>query len=188
MTEDTTLAARVTELESQLAAEVPRPVDVGDELPDIDLLELRLGRMPIVVEDLGVITPDVEELRDGLGYPGMKVLQFAFGDDAENPYLPHNAIPNSMMYTGTHDNETSRGWYSGLSVSERRHVARYLRSSSASVHRDMIRAAWASVSVLACSPVQDLLNLDNDSRMNVPGEAKGNWGWRLRDVAERVQT
>ncbi|MEX2425948.1 MAG: 4-alpha-glucanotransferase [Thermomicrobiaceae bacterium] len=151
-----------------------------------DRLEERLGRLPIVVEDLGVITPDVEALRDGLGYPGMKVLQFAFGDGPDNPYLPHNIIPNSMVYTGTHDNETSAGWFSGLPTPEQRHVQKYLRANRKSIHLDMIRAAWSSVAVLACTPVQDLLGLGNEARMNVPGVATRNWGWRLQDL-ERLR-
>ena len=142
----------------------------------------RIGEMPIIVEDLGVITPDVDRLREELGYPGMKVLQFAFGDDASNPYLPHNATPNSMVYTGTHDNDTTAGWYRSLPESEKRHVRKYLRTRGESVHRDMIRAAWGGVSVLACAPVQDLLGLGNDARMNVPGKARGNWGWRLQTL------
>jgi 4-alpha-glucanotransferase len=145
-------------------------------------LQQKLGTLPIVVEDLGVITPDVEALRDGLGYPGMKVLQFAFGDDSENPYLPHNAVPNSMIYTGTHDNDTTRGWYQAASRTEQDHVREYLQTSSKRIHEDMIRAAWASVSVLACTPVQDLLDLGSEARMNVPGQAKGNWAWRLESI------
>jgi 4-alpha-glucanotransferase len=148
-----------------------------------DQMSDRIGRMPIVVEDLGVITSDVEALRDELGYPGMKVLQFAFGDGPENPYLPHNVQPNSMMYTGTHDNETSVGWYTALPADEQRHVRRYLRAGRSSIHRDMISAAWASVAVLACTPVQDLAGLGNEARMNVPGKATGNWGWRMEDFS-----
>ncbi len=142
-----------------------------------------IGTLPIIVEDLGVITPDVEALRDGLGYPGMKVLQFAFGDDADNPYLPHNAVANSMVYTGTHDNDTTLGWYRSITRQERDHVRRYLNVEGSEIHLDFIRTAWASVSVLACAPVQDVLGLGTDARMNVPGKAKGNWGWRLDSIA-----
>jgi 4-alpha-glucanotransferase len=148
-----------------------------------DLLQDELGELPIVVEDLGVITPDVEELRDDLGYPGMKVLQFAFGDGADNPYLPHNIGRNSMVYTGTHDNDTTRGWYDALPSSEKSHVRRYLNGTAETIHRDMIRAAWASVGTLACTPVQDVLGLGNEARMNIPGKARGNWAWRLEDYS-----
>lgn len=149
-----------------------------------DTLQGSIGQMPIVVEDLGVITPDVEELRDSLGYPGMKVLQFAFGDGAENPYLPHNVVPGSMVYTGTHDNDTTVGWYQAASRGEQRHVRDYLRTRGNTVHRDMIRAAWGSVGVLACAPVQDVLGLGSEARMNVPGTATGNWGWRMENLDE----
>jgi 4-alpha-glucanotransferase len=148
-----------------------------------DQMQSRVGDMPIVVEDLGVITPDVEDLRDSLGYPGMKVLQFAFGDDASNPYLPHNVVPNSMVYTGTHDNDTTRGWYESLPADEQRYVRRYLGARGDTIHRDFIRTVWASVGVLACTPVQDVLGLGNDARMNIPGKAQGNWGWRLEQLS-----
>lgn len=151
-----------------------------------DKLQQEIGLLPIVVEDLGVITSDVDQLRDDLGYPGMKVLQFAFGGDAQNPYLPHNIAPNSMVYTGTHDNETTRGWYEGLSRDAQRYVRRYVRTRADSVHRDLIRQAWATVSVLACAPVQDVLGLDNRARMNTPGTARGNWGWRLDSLDDLV--
>jgi 4-alpha-glucanotransferase len=147
-----------------------------------DVLEKRIGRMPIVVEDLGVITPDVESLRDELGYPGMKVLQFAFGDDSSNPYLPHHAVRNSMMYTGTHDNDTSEGWYESATDRERSFVRKYLGTRGNSIARSMLRAVWGSVSTFACAPVQDLLGLRSESRMNVPGVARGNWAWRVPDL------
>jgi 4-alpha-glucanotransferase len=155
----------------------------GPGLDFFTVVEREIGRIPIVVEDLGMITPDVEELRDELGYPGMKVLQFAFGDDSSNPYLPHNVIPNSMIYTGTHDNDTTVGWYSSQSRETRNHVRRYARSSPSTIHWDMLRLAWSSVSVLACAPVQDVLGLDGEARMNRPGRARGNWGWRLPDYS-----
>ena len=152
--------------------------------PGIDLfrdVRSELGELPIVVEDLGVITPDVEQLRDDLGYPGMKVLQFAFDGDSQNPYLPHNAVPKSMVYTGTHDNDTLFGWYDSLTADDQRYVRRYARANRDSLHRDFLRLAWGSVSLLACAPVQDVLGLGTEARMNVPGKAKGNWGWRLID-------
>lgn len=156
----------------------------GPGLRFFETLARSIGSLPIVVEDLGVITLDVEALRDGLGYPGMLVLQFAFGDDADNPYLPHNAVPNSMVYTGTHDNDTTRGWYRSISEHERSHVRRYLNTDGRAIHHDFIRTAWSSVSVLACAPVQDVLGLGSTARMNIPGRAKGNWAWRLESLDE----
>lgn len=144
-------------------------------------MEHALGRLPIVVEDLGVITPDVEDLRDRLGYPGMKVLQFAFDGNTDNPYLPHNAVPNSMVYTGTHDNDTTVSWFESLSAPDQDLVRRYARASRDSIHWDLLRLAWSSVSVLACAPVQDVLGLGSEARMNIPGQARGNWAWRLTD-------
>jgi 4-alpha-glucanotransferase len=151
----------------------------GPGLELFHVLERNLGRIPVVVEDLGVITPDVEELRDALGYPGMKVLQFAFDGDAENPYLPHNYVPNSMVYSGTHDNDTTAGWIASLSTYEQNRVRNYSRASAGSEHLDMIRLAWSSVSVLSCAPVQDVIGLGSEGRMNIPGQARGNWRWRL---------
>ena len=144
-----------------------------------DSLAKHIGELPIIVEDLGVITPDVEALRDDLGYPGMKVLQFAFDRDPKNPYLPHNAVPVSMVYTGTHDNDTTSGWYQSLAEADRVYARRYARGRDETIHWDMLRLAWSSVSVLACAPVQDVIGLDGDARMNVPGIARGNWSWRL---------
>jgi 4-alpha-glucanotransferase len=140
----------------------------------------RLGDLPIVVEDLGLITPDVIQLREQLGYPGMKVLQFAFGDNASNPYLPHNYERNCVVYTGTHDNDTSRGWYATQPELVRHRVRVYLGRDGSDVAWDLIRLAWQSVAVLAVAPLQDVLNLGNEARMNFPGRAGGNWGWRVR--------
>jgi 4-alpha-glucanotransferase len=161
----------------------------GPGLDLFDTLREELGELAIVVEDLGVITEDVEELRDSLGYPGMKVLQFAFGEDASNPYLPHNHQRNSMVYTGTHDNETTAGWYQSSNRKTQRHIRDYLTTRKSRVAHDVVRATWASVGVIACAPVQDILGLGNEARMNVPGEATGNWGWRLErleDLAEHT--
>ena len=140
----------------------------------------RLGELPIVVEDLGLITPDVVELREQLGYPGMKVLQFAFGDDARNPYLPHNYERNCVVYTGTHDNETTRGWYAGQPERIRHRVRVYLARDGSDIAWDFIRLAWGSVAALAVAPLQDVLNLGNEARMNFPGRGEGNWRWRVR--------
>ena len=143
-----------------------------------DALKLELGTLPIVAEDLGVITPDVEALRDANDLPGMKVLQFAFAGDAQDPYLPHNYPARSVVYTGTHDNDTTVGWYQNAPERERDHVRRYLASSGEHVAHDLIRAAFASVAERAVTPLQDVLELDSSARMNLPGQAAGNWGWR----------
>ncbi|MFH7319030.1 4-alpha-glucanotransferase [Desulfurivibrio sp. D14AmB] len=146
-------------------------------------LEKALGPLPIIAEDLGLITPAVEELRDALGFPGMKVLQFAFDSDERNSYLPHNyAERNCVVYTGTHDNDTAVGWYfsdrSEPAAKER--LLRYARSREGSpIHWDFIRLALASVAALAIIPLQDLLGFGSDCRMNIPGTDRGNWRWRV---------
>jgi 4-alpha-glucanotransferase len=142
-----------------------------------------IGDLPIIAEDLGVITPEVEALRDGLGLPGMRILQFAFVGEADHPYLPHNYVPRTVVYTGTHDNDTTVGWYRSLSAVEADQVRRYLWSSGDNIAWDLIRAAWMSVAGLAVVPAQDLLSLDGSHRMNVPGVGEGNWSWRLADGA-----
>ncbi len=145
-----------------------------------DGAEAALGKLPIVVEDLGIITRKVRALRDELGYPGMKVLQFAFGDDARNPYLPHNYPANCVVYTGTHDNDTTAGWYASLGASEQDRVRRYVASDGSDIVSDLIRVAYSSVAEIAVVPMQDVLLLGSEARMNVPGEGEGNWGWRFR--------
>ncbi len=162
----------------------------GKEL--FNALENAIGDLPFWAEDLGVITPDVEDLRDSFNFPGMRILQFAFGGDAANQYLPHNYIKNSVAYTGTHDNDTIVGWFhsrtgagSMLDASEisREHkfCLKYLNSDGAEIHWDFIRAAWASVADSAIAPMQDLLGLGNDARMNLPASTGGNWNWQCRD-------
>jgi 4-alpha-glucanotransferase len=147
-----------------------------------------LGELPIVVEDLGDITPDVIELREALGFPGMKVLQFAFGEEAqrdvptgENPYLPHNYEEHCVAYTGTHDNDTTVGWYASREEPERHAVRRYLGRNGDDIAWDFIRLALSSVARYAIVPIQDVLQLGSEARMNVPGEATGNWAWRYRE-------
>lgn len=142
-------------------------------------LEKALGRLPVIAEDLGVITPEVESLRLKLGFPGMKVLQFAFGDNACNPYLPHNYERRYVVYTGTHDNDTTMGWFASRTPKERRNVLRYLGTSGREIHWDLIRLAFASVADFAVIPLQDVLGLGSWARMNMPGIPKGNWIWRL---------
>ncbi len=163
--------------------------------PGLDFFEqvaTVLGRLPIIVEDLGLITDDVIALREQLGYPGMKVLQFAFGDDNRNPYLPHNYERNAVVYTGTHDNDTTCGWFASCSPWEREHVLRYLGTDGGEINWDLIRLAFASVAALAIVPLQDVLGLGSEARMNVPARMSGNWQWRYRsgdltpDLARRM--
>ena len=139
-----------------------------------------LGEFPIVAEDLGVITEEVERLRRQFGFPGMKVLQFAFSSDHTNPYLPHNYEPDCVVYTGTHDNDTTVGWFATAPESERAHCLRYLGYQPDDIAWALIRLASASVARLAIFPVQDVLSLGSEARMNTPGRPEGNWQWRLQ--------
>jgi len=139
-----------------------------------------LGELPIIAEDLGVITPEVEALRDECGFPGMKVLQFAFGSGAENPYLPHNYTQNCVVYTGTHDNDTTIGWFATREAEERKAIQEYLARDGHDIAWDLMRLAHSSVAELAVVPLQDVLRLGSAARMNTPGRADGNWGWRLQ--------
>lgn len=138
-----------------------------------------LGELSIVVEDLGVITEDVVALREELGYPGMKVLQFAFDSGPTNPFLPHWYQPNVVVYTGTHDNDTTVGWFQTRVGAERAFALRYLGSDGREITWDLIRLAFLSVADTAIVPVQDVLGLGSEARMNHPGRAEGNWAWRL---------
>ena len=139
----------------------------------------------IIAEDLGVLTPEVIALREATGLPGMAITQFAFGGDAKNLYLPHNHAANCVLYPGTHDNDTSRGWYATLDEKTRDHVRRYFRVGGAEIPWDFIRAAFASPCRLAVIPLQDLLSLDSSARFNTPGKPDGNWEWRYR--AEQLE-
>ncbi|MGV3522851.1 MAG: 4-alpha-glucanotransferase [Candidatus Sericytochromatia bacterium] len=145
-------------------------------------MEKSLGHLPFIAEDLGVITPPVEDLRDSFGFPGMKVLQFAFDDTPANAFLPHHHIANSVVYTGTHDNQTTVGWFQSRPEEVQQFVLNYLGSHDANLmHWQLIRAALASVANTVLIPMQDLLGLtDEEGRMNTPGKAEGNWSWRLR--------
>jgi len=143
-------------------------------------IEEALGNLPIIAEDLGAITPDVVELRDHFNLPGMKIFQFAFSTDPTDPFLPHNYPVNCVAYTGTHDNDTARGWYENSSTEkERDFCRRYLARSGDDIAWDMIRAVWSSVAVMALAPLQDLLSLGSDARMNFPGKLGGYWSWRM---------
>jgi 4-alpha-glucanotransferase len=143
-----------------------------------DAIVSELGTVPIIVEDLGLITRDVDVLRLDLGFPGMKVLQFAFDNDPDNAYLPHTYEHNCVVYTGTHDNQTTIGWFHTLDERTRRQIQTYLGRDGADIAWDMIRTALASVADLAIIPLQDILRLDDQARMNTPGRPSGNWGWR----------
>jgi 4-alpha-glucanotransferase len=142
-------------------------------------LKRALGDLPVIAEDLGVITPDVEALRDGFGLPGMKVLQFAFSTDASHPFLPHNYARNCCVYTGTHDNDTAVGWWQATTERERDYAGAYLQCGAADVHWQLIRAAWASVACFAACQMQDVLGLGSEHRMNTPGRLDC-WTWRFR--------
>lgn len=139
-----------------------------------------LGGLPIIAEDLGLITPGVEALRDDFNLPGMKILQFAFGGATEDRFLPHTYDHNCVVYTGTHDNDTTRGWYEAATEAERDLFRRYIARDGSDVSWDFIRLAWSSVADLALAPLQDVLSLGTEARMNLPGRASGNWAWRFR--------
>jgi 4-alpha-glucanotransferase len=146
-----------------------------------DAVKKELGGLPFIAEDLGLITPDVNALRDQFQVPGTRVLQFAFDGNSGNPYLPHNYPSNAVVYTGTHDNPTTRGWYEELPPNHRQNLAHYLNSpqrDSREIAWDLIRLAWSSPAALAVAPLQDVLNLGAEARMNIPGRADGNWSWR----------
>jgi 4-alpha-glucanotransferase len=141
-----------------------------------------LGSLPFIAEDLGVITPDVGALRDEFRIPGTRVLQFAFDGDTNNPHLPANYSTNTVVYTGTHDNDTTRGWFESLPETERKKVWRSLNRTeddAREIAGELLRAAWSSVAALAIVPFQDLFNLGSEARMNLPGTAEGNWRWRV---------
>jgi 4-alpha-glucanotransferase len=167
----------------EIPADAPTAVDGRwCEGPGAELFEAigaALGPLPIIAEDLGLITPDVAQLRKRFDFPGMRVLQFAFGDDSRNPYLPHRYEPDTVVYTGTHDNDTTLGWWAGASERERAYAQAYLASDGTEIHWDLIRAACASVADSAIVPLQDVLSLGPRARMNLPGQAAGNWRWRF---------
>ena len=148
------------------------------------VLRQRLGELPFIAEDLGMITPQVLELRDRLGIPGMKVLQFGFDNPGAHIYLPHNFPRNSVVYTGTHDNDTTVGWWKNSATrDEKRYASAYVGEQSDGIHWAFIRTAFASVADMAIVPLQDVLGLDSDSRMNTPSRQDGNWGWRYEQGA-----
>lgn len=153
-------------------------------------LKRSLVELPVIAEDLGDITPDVEELRDSFDFPGMRILQFAFGGDANNLDLPHNYVKNCVAYTGTHDNDTTVGWFNSQAGSgttrdkkeisrEQEHCLKYLNSDGTKINWDFIRAVWASVADTAIAPLPDILGLGTEGRMNLPASTSGNWHWRM---------
>ena len=142
-----------------------------------DVIDTSLPR--IIAEDLGIITPEVTALREAIGLPGMRILQFAFDGHSDNLYLPHSFDSNTVVYTGTHDNDTSVGWWHALSDHDQDYVRRYLGISGEEIHWDLIRTASASVAALAVIPMQDVLGLDASHRMNQPSLAEGAWEWRF---------
>ena len=167
-----------------------------EEGPGADLFDAirrALGDLPIIAEDLGFITPEVEALRLGQGFPGMRILQFAFGTDAQaDAFKPYNFVPNSVVYTGTHDNDTTLGWFTSTGAGdstrtndevekERDFVRRYLGTDGREIHWDFIRLALSSVANTAIIPLQDVLGAGSEARMNVPARESGNWSWRFLD-------
>lgn len=149
----------------------------GREL--LQTVQKNFPALSLVAEDLGIITEEVEALRDDFHLPGMKILQFAFGDDSRNPYLPCNYRKNDVVYTGTHDNDTTLGWFEGLNDGEKQRIYDYLGWSSLPMPNALIHAALGSVANLAVIPMQDVLKLGSADRMNTPGTTEGNWGWRF---------
>jgi 4-alpha-glucanotransferase len=157
----------------------------GPGIALFDAIHAKLGPLAVIAEDLGIITAEVNALREQLGFPGMRILHFAFGGDSSNAYLPHNYESNTVAYTGTHDNNTTLGWWNEASENEKSHVAQYLRISEAdddAIHWHLISAASASVAHTVIHPMQDVLGLDAGSRMNLPGVGEGYWQWRFEWV------
>ena len=153
--------------------------------PGLELFRAIHSKFPnaqIIAENLGVITDAVQSLHSATGFPGMAVLQFAFDKDSTNRYLPHNHIINSVVYTGTHDNDTTVGWFSSLDESTKNYVCNYLKVTGEAIASDLVRCALSSVARLAIVPVQDILSLGTQARINTPGAASGNWQWRITNT------
>jgi len=155
------------------------------EGPGADVFEAlgdALGHLPVVAEDLGIITDEVRDLRDRFDFPGMAILQFAFGGEPDHAYLPHNYARNLVAYTGTHDNDTLRGWWNGGMPEDQRDFARrYLSANDENLSERSLRALLGSAADRVVTPLQDVLELGADARMNVPGDASGNWMWRCSE-------
>lgn len=163
----------------------------GEKL--FEAVKNELGELPVIAENLGIITKEVENLRDKFDFPGMKILQFAFDSDMENNYLPHKYQKNCVVYTGTHDNETTLGWFKNSSAERKEFLKIYLKKEEIDVCWDMIELAWKSKANIALAPMQDFLCLDNTARMNMPGTPDGNWQWRVErkqlssKLAQKIQ-
>jgi 4-alpha-glucanotransferase len=152
-----------------------------------EAVQAELGNLPFIAEDLGLITPDVHALRDQFHLPGTRVLQFAFDGHSDNPYLPNNFVSNTVTYTGTHDNAPTREWYEQLPEYQRQNFWNYLKRAPGTIDDvapSLVNLAWSSIAALTVAPLQDLLNLGAESRMNTPGRASGNWRWRCPDTME----
>jgi 4-alpha-glucanotransferase len=172
--------------------------EIGRWLPGpgahfFEVVQKELGKLPIIAEDLGEISQNVFDLRDKFELPGMKICQFAFTGDPDDPFLPHNYPKNCVAYSGTHDNDTALGWYQSAPEKEKDFYRRYLARSGENVSWDLIRAVWSSVANMAIAPLQDFLSLGSEARMNFPGKASGNWSWRVlpdqisTDLSGRIQ-
>ena len=165
----------------------------GPRMDLFNAIKNELGELPIIAEDLGTMTQGVIDLREATGFPGMKILGFAFDSKEENDYLPHTYTKNCVVYTGTHDNDTLIGWFTKANEDDKQFARNYLNSRSDNeIHWDAIRGAWSSVANMAIAPIQDFLGLGSEARINTPGLASGNWQWRLKDgvltdeLAERI--
>ncbi|NJO81216.1 MAG: 4-alpha-glucanotransferase [Cyanobacteria bacterium RM1_2_2] len=158
----------------------------GPDAKFFEVLQAAVGRLPVMAEDLGIITPEVERLRDQFNFPGMRILQFAFGGDPNNAYLPHHYIQNCVVYPGTHDNDTAIGWWNTASEHEKHHVSEYFGYTHPdqiqNINWELIRVALSSVADLAILPMQDVLGLDGRARMNDPRYNDGQWRWRFTDT------
>jgi 4-alpha-glucanotransferase len=155
----------------------------GEEL--FQAFQQTFGHLPIIAEDLGLITPEVIKLREDFDLPGMRILQFAFGDNDSNFFLPHHYVPNTVAYTGTHDNDTTVGWWSTAREHEKNFAKYYLKSDGNEINWDMMKALADSAADTVVFPLQDVMGLDSHHRMNLPGTAWGNWEWRF--TWEQVQ-
>jgi 4-alpha-glucanotransferase len=148
----------------------------------LQTLKDQLGSLPLIAEDLGSITEEVTALREHFKLPGMKILHFAFGGEEDNPYLPHNHEENGVVYTGTHDNDTTMGWFKNSDKHVKQHALETLHAKPKDMPWAMIEAAIASPALMSVIPMQDLLELDDKARFNTPGTLHGNWHWRLTEM------
>jgi 4-alpha-glucanotransferase len=153
----------------------------------LQILKAQLGHLPVIAEDLGIITPEVENLRNAFHLPGMKVLQFAFTSDHSNEHLPHNFSGPCVVYTGTHDNDTLKGWLNKMPADEKKLLRTYFPIRGQKLHQKLIEMGWASTADLSIVPMQDVIGLNGRARMNIPGTATGNWTWRYRKTALKTE-